>query len=142
MTQTPSSALEHLYLNESKALADAMNEKYGSYIAGRQFSISAHETDGALYVTTLLKNNDESFYYPVSTRIDYKAEELERFEAFAFLVDYIDVYFEEYLSEDGELFLPIDWTAHRYDAVDFQIKGQVLNHKMEKMAGALLGEMT
>ena len=118
-----------------------MTANYAPYLQGRSFAIVAMECEGALYVTTLLSNSDESFYYPVDTRIDYKAEEMSRYDAFIFLVDYLDLYFEEYLTEDDDLLLTIDWTFHQYDAVDFQMKGQIINKKMEKMADELLGSM-
>ena len=138
MTNDGKKPVSRVFPEEGDLLAEAMNGKYAAFLAGRCFAITAEEIDGALHVTTLLRNSDESFYYPVATRIDYKAEELSLHQAFMFLVDYIDSYFEEYLTEDDDLFLPIDWTHHQYEATDFQIKGQILNKKAEDLADKLL----
>ena len=62
-------------------------------------------------------------------------------EAALFLIDYIDTYFEEFLlEEDEELYLPIDWAKHTYEAVEFEVKGQIKNEKLEDMADDLLRE--
>ena len=138
MTTPPTKNQKNLYKEECEMLASVMNTKHAAFLSGRSFSLSAFELEGALYATALLSNGDQTFYYPVETRIDYNAEEMGTREAFMFLVDYMDSYFEEHLTESDELMLPIDWTNHQYDAIDFQIRGQIFNKKIEDMALALL----
>jgi hypothetical protein len=124
--------------DELKELAKAMNTKYKSVLDGRLFSLEAEHKDDGVYVTVLLKNKDSSFYYPVEARVKYKHEELGVSEAALFLIDYIDTYFEEFLVSQ-EIYLPIDWADYEYEAVDFQIKGQILNKKLDQLADELLG---
>ncbi|MBF0443246.1 MAG: hypothetical protein HQK54_15160 [Oligoflexales bacterium] len=120
-------------------LSEQMNKKYIAYLTdGKSFKIDARLEDNGVFVTTLLKNPDDSFYYPVEARVDFRKEGLTPYEAGLFLIDYIDIYFEEYLTETDILTLPIDWTLHSYDAVDFHIKGQILNLKLERMADELI----
>ncbi len=124
---------------ECRALAEAMEKKYAVAIGQRRFSITASQSDEAVEVQVLLASGDESFYYPVEARIKHGAEDLTAGRAAVFLIDYIDLYFEEFLmEEDEELFLPIDWANHEWDTVNFQIRGQILNRKAEALADALL----
>jgi hypothetical protein len=125
---------------ECQVLAEQMNRKYQYALEGRSFKIAATTEKDAVFVTVTLANVDESFVYPVDARVHYKSEDLTARRAALFLIDYIDVYFEEFLQEDGELYLPIDWAEHEYDTVKFQIKGQIHNMKLEKWADQLLGE--
>lgn len=117
-----------------------MGEKYAHYLDGRSFHVAAEHQGDSVYVTVTLKNDEESFFYPVEARIKHEAEDMKPSEAALFLIDYIDAYFEEYLTENEDLFIPIDWTAHQYLASNFQIRGQVRNLKIERMADDLLSK--
>lgn len=125
--------------SECSALAEVMNRKYGAFLRdGYSFSLSTRLEDNIVHVKVLLVNGDCSFYYPVEARIDCVENELESRKAALFLMDYIDVYFEEYLTESDNILLPIDWTDHEYEANYFQIKGQIFNKKVDQMADELL----
>jgi hypothetical protein len=50
------------------------------------------------------------------------------------LIDYIDSYFEEFFRENGEVLLPIDWAPFDWEGVPIQLKGQIFNLEVEKMA--------
>lgn len=121
-------------------LADLLNRKYENYLLGKLFSVDSFYVakEQGVYVQVTLANKDQSFYYPVEARLDTDAEELTAKDAGFFLVDYIDTYFEEYLMEEEDLFLTIDWSPQEYDAVKFQMRGQIRNLKLEKMADDLL----
>lgn len=124
--------------DELKELSHAMDTKYKSALDGRSFSMETEQKDDGVYVKVLLKNQDSSFYYPVEARVKYKHEELGISEAALFLIDYIDTYFEEFLVSQ-EIYLPIDWADYEYEAINFQVKGQIFNKKLDQMADELLG---
>jgi len=128
-------APEFVTNEECRELAEAMMKKYRMAVKDRSFSVKASLKDRAVYVTVLLANPEQTYYYPVEARILYGPEEKKPREAALFLIDYIDTYFEEYLyEEDEDLFLTIDWSDHEYEAVNFQMKGQILNKKLEALA--------
>lgn len=122
-------------------LADLLNRKYENYLLGKLFTVTSHfiPSEQGVYVQVVLANSDQSFYYPVEARVAIDDEELTKKDAAFFLVDYIDTYFEEYLMEEEDLFLTIDWSPQEYDAVAFQMRGQIRNLKLEKMADEWLG---
>ncbi|MCX6130978.1 MAG: hypothetical protein NTX25_18210 [Proteobacteria bacterium] len=138
---TEDKAAEFLTSEDCLAMALAMESKYKLAIKDRKFSIEATVKGRAVFVTVTLAKPDKSYVYPVEARILYEKEEMSRGEGAIFLIDYIDTYFEEFLyEEDEQLYLPIDWADHQYEAVDFQIRGQIRNKLLEDMADQLLNE--
>lgn len=132
---TLENAPEFVTNEECQELAETMMKKYRIALKDRSFSIRSSLQGKGVYVTVLLANPEQTYYYPVEGRVMYAEEEMTPRDAALFLIDYIDTYFEEYLlEEDEDLFLPIDWTDHEYEAVDFQMKGQILNRKLESLA--------
>lgn len=134
--------MEFVTNEDCQELAETMVKKYRIAMKDRTFSIRASVQGKGTYVTVLLANADQSYYYPVEGRLMHEAEEMEPTEAALFLIDYIDNYFEEYLyEEDEQIYLPIDWTDHEYEATNFQIRGQIVNKKLENMADEWLNKV-
>lgn len=134
--------MEFVTNEDCQELAETMVKKYRIAMKDRTFSIRASVQGKGTYVTVLLANADQSYYYPVEGRLMHGAEEMEPTEAALFLIDYIDNYFEEYLyEEDEQIYLPIDWTDHEYEATNFQIRGQIVNKKLENMADEWLNKV-
>ncbi|RYZ48515.1 MAG: hypothetical protein EOP07_25685 [Proteobacteria bacterium] len=100
---------EFITNEECVELAETMVKKYRIAMKDRTFSIAASVKDKGVYVTVLLSNPSQTYYYPVEGRLMYGPEEMTPIEAALFLIDYIDTYFEEYLyEEDEQIYLPID----------------------------------
>jgi hypothetical protein len=130
---------EFLTQDDCETLARSMESKYAISLKGRTFRIEAEVKGRDVFVKVILANADRSYYYPVEARVLYEKEELQHGEAALFLIDYIDAYFDEYLiQENEEIYLPIDWADFQYEAIDFQMRGQILNLKLEEMAEQLL----
>ena len=132
--------LKLLNKEEYEILASAMDDKYQIYLDERRFEIEAKEEAEGVRVVTTLSNKDESYYYPVNARMMHKSENLAPRKAVLFLINYIDSYFEDYLTELESTYLPIDWTDMEYEGTSFQIKGQVINKKVELLADELLAK--
>jgi len=123
---------------ELDELASLMTQKHTASTEGRRFSIALDQQDTVTQVTVSLANDDETFVYPVEGRLHTEDEEMTSRQAALFLCDYIDLYFEDYFDGDENLFLPIDWSDYEYEAVRFQLRGQVVNRKAELLADSLL----
>lgn len=115
-------------------LAEQMNKKHHAFLDDKTFSIKAMLDGDGVYVCVTLTSPDESFVYPVEARLNCKEEEILPRKAALLLIDYADLYFEDFFAEGQELYLPIDWSGHEYDAVNFELKGQIKNLKVERMA--------
>ena len=123
-----------LTLEECDELIKLMYSKYSMLLNGRIIEITNEIHGDGVGVKVILRNPDNTFYYPIEGRILHKEQEMNMRDAALFLVDYITLYLDEYLGEDENLFIPIDWTPYQWDAVDFQLKGQVLNLMIESLA--------
>ncbi len=123
---------------EIKDLARIMTIKYSSQLGDRQFDIAAKVDQAAAYATTTLQNGDRSFVYPVEGRMAHKEQNISPQEALFLLVDYIDHYFTEYFQTGENVYIPLDWSTYHYENLDLQLRGQVLNHRVEELAEQLL----
>ncbi|MEI6079555.1 MAG: hypothetical protein WCQ53_02825 [bacterium] len=98
-----------------------------------------HYEDDVCYLELILKNHDESFYYPVETTISLKDHPiLAPDDARLVLLDFIGAYFEDYFGTDRESLIPIDWAPFKMGDLTIYARGQVLNKKLEKMAEDIL----
>jgi hypothetical protein len=112
------------------------NIKYGSYLKDRRFYVRSAASQDTLGVTALLKNQDDSFYYPVTARMEMGT--IPPDEGCALLLDFLDSYFESYFHEDEDIYLTLDWTPYSWEGVSLEAKGQIQNLKLERMADAIL----
>ncbi|MFK7828111.1 MAG: hypothetical protein AB8G05_28435 [Oligoflexales bacterium] len=136
-SQKPNSPLS---LEERIELERIMNIKYASKLNGRLFVITSHQDKASSFIKITLLNSDESFYYPVEGRVEHKSQNLSAKEASLLLIDYIDSYFDEYLREDENVFVPIDWNEFTYEGITLSLKGQILDLKSQSIADKILTE--
>ncbi len=101
--------------------------------------IEGYYNDNSCFATFTIKNEDESFYYPVETVVSVIDNSgLSDKDARIALLDFALEYFEEYFLNDGELLLTIDWSPFNIGEIKMYAKGHVLNKKLEKMADEIL----
>jgi len=127
-----------LTLEEIQKVEKSLNTKFASWLKDRNFQVSATADENSAEVNVTLKNHNESFCYPIESRIMHKEQNVSKKESVMFLVDYIESYFDEYFREEERVYLPIDWMAYDCEGISFQIKGQVLNVCLDNLADRLL----
>jgi len=123
---------------EISNLEKIMNLKYASFLKSRKFSIKHSLGESSCLVEILLKNDDESFWYPIEAKMELLESDLKDREASLLLLDYIDSFFGSYFQEDENIFVPIDWSSRVFEGETIYIKGQKLNLKVEKRAAEFL----
>lgn len=124
---------------ELRSLAQRLNASFHDARGERWFVLDAGEHDGDTWVQVLLRNDTNSFHYPVEARIAASPTKTRRVQAF-FLLAFLDTYWEEFFEEDENVYIPIDWTAYEYQEEKFYLRGQILNLMAENMADRLLAE--
>ena len=124
--------------SECADLARLLDRKFAGLRGARYFGVEFSKDGQGVYAKVTLRNDSSSYFYPVEARIAFADTDLGERAAGMFLLDYISEYFAEYFREDGDCYLPIDWTEYQWDGVAFQVKGQILNLELEKMADELL----
>lgn len=128
---------------EANGIATVLQKKYAAFATDRSFSCESWSDNQTVYLTITLKNNDASFFYPVEGRIAWRDEGLNTANATSLLLDLMDNYFQEFLINDGEVYLPIDWQDYDFENHTMQLRGQVKNLKLETMADDILaGQIT
>ena len=122
-----------------KDLETIMNTRYAAHLGLRRFHMETRIEKDAGFASVTLRDGEGDFHYPVEARMALvKDSELTPFEALSLLVDYIDLYFEEYFREDENTFLPIDWSTYSFEGYELQMKGQVMNQRLESMGDSLM----
>lgn len=138
MQQDIASKKPWLSEEDCKSLATAMNKKFSPFMRDRFFELQSKGDAGVVEVTATLRNQDGSFFYPVEGRLNSRDQGIKPDEAAGLLVDTIDQYYQEYLLNGGEVYLPIDWADYESDGIQMQLRGQIRNLVLEKMADDLL----
>lgn len=131
---------EFLSTDDLSELSSVMERKYAAHLSQRRFEVIANKDATGVYAKVTLKNKSGSYFYPVEGRLAHLDHDMTAKEAVLFLLEYIDAYFAEYFREGGEVYLPIDWADYEYDGVPMQLKGQILNLEVEKMADEWLAK--
>jgi hypothetical protein len=124
--------------SECRELSAILNKKYSARAKARFFLMEFNCDAFAAYVKVTLRNSSGSFFYPVEGRIDFGRYDMSRRDAGLVIADFIDCYFEEFFKENGECYLPIDWTDYQYEEVNLQVRGQILNLAIEQFADDIL----
>ncbi|MEI6093054.1 MAG: hypothetical protein WCQ47_05150 [bacterium] len=111
---------------------DKLNKDENIYFEG-------YYEDEVCYLTLILKNSDESFYYPFETSLSLKDNpDISAEEARLSLMDFIGTYFDDYFTENRDAFVLIDWTSYKVEDLNIYARGQVINKKLENMADDIL----
>lgn len=123
---------------QSKILASMLDRKYGSYLASRYFDVETRTENQVLTLKVTLRDAKGLFVYPVEARIALDEQDLSLSEARDLLLDYVDAYFDEFLSNGEDTYLTLDWSNYECDGYDLQMRGQILNSHLENMADQLI----
>lgn len=123
---------------QSKILATMLDRKYSSYLAARYFDIESRADNQVVMIKVTLRDAKGKFFYPVEARINLDDQDLSISEARDLLLDYVDAYFDEFLSNGEETLLTIDWSNYECDGYDIQLRGQILNSHLESIADEMI----
>ena len=129
-------------LNEEEvsSLEKILNIKYSSKREKRFFAIKTVGNSKVVEAKIILEDKKQTYYYPVVGRAFLDETTPSRKEACYLILDYIDIYFDEFFKGDEQVFIPIDWQEHNFEGMVFEIKGQVRNLYQERMADNLMDQ--
>ena len=130
---------EQALAEKNQEVANLFEKKYGAWLGQRFFEVASATQSAVVTVNVTLRNADKSFFYPIEGRIQFEDQDMKADDARNFLLDYIDAYIEEFLSGGEETYLPIDWANYDCEGFELQLRGQILNIKLEELADQLLG---
>lgn len=124
---------------EATQIVAMLHDRFRSRLGDRQFVVTANRDDRFVYFTATLSNADQSFFYPVEVRTRLVARDMvEVRRSLDALVFFACEYWDEFLADEGDVFLPIDWASYEVDGTALEARGQIRNLKLERAADAWL----
>jgi hypothetical protein len=120
-----------------------LNTKYRSMLLNERFVVESGYDAQQIQLKVTLERIDGTVYYPIEllhiredegahNQTNVTADELA-----SLMLDYIDVYWQEYLSDGRDVFVPLAWDKHTCEGVEFYIRGFVRNRSLEQQADEL-----
>jgi hypothetical protein len=126
---------------ESKKISALMNMKYKTLLDKEQFQVESGFDEQQVQIKVTLESNDKSVFYPIELIhvIENREEQPPQTadEIASLMLDYIDVYWQEYLNDGRDVFVPLAWGKHVCEGVEFFIRGFVRNRSLEEQADEL-----
>jgi hypothetical protein len=129
-------SVEHTGKNQ--VVAQLLERKYGAWLGQRYIEVESHSDGSVLTIKITLRNRDKSYVYPIEGRMVFADQDLTVDEARDFLLDFMDAYIQEFLSGGEETYLTIDWSNYDCDGIELQLRGQILNVKLEELADQMI----
>ena len=126
---------------ETKKISALLNMKYRALLDNEQFQVESGCDDNQVQIKVTLERGDKSVFYPIELIHVYESREdqnqISPDELAALMLDYIDVYWQEYLNDGRDVFVPLAWGKHTCEGIDFFIRGFVRNRSLEEQADEL-----
>ncbi|MFZ9519153.1 MAG: hypothetical protein ACO3A4_01625 [Silvanigrellaceae bacterium] len=120
-----------------------LNTKYGSLLENERFIVESGYDARQVQIKVTLERTDKSVFYPIEL-LHVREDGDEQGQAVpsadelaSLMLDYIDVYWQEYLSEGRDVFVTLAWDKHTCEGVDFYIRGFIRNRSLEQQADEL-----
>jgi hypothetical protein len=114
-------------------------ERHGAALRGERFELDATREDGDVVVRLTLRSDDRTHVYAMEAvvlRDKYPA--LLESQATDLALDFLDWYVGEYLREERDAFLPLDWKPHQFGDLEVMARGEVRNEFLDDAADAWL----
>jgi len=127
--------------SETRKISALMNLKYKTLLENEKFSVESGFNEQQVQIKVTLERDDKSVFYPIElihVVENHDEQGMPGVEEIASLMlDYIDVYWQEYLHEGRDVFVPLAWSKHECEGVPFFIRGFVRNRTLEEQADEL-----
>lgn len=124
-------------------ISTLLNTKYRSVLDNERFIVESGYDANQVQIKVTLERLDCSVFYPIELlHIREEGEETGQGqptneELASLMLDYIDVYWQEYLSDGRDVFVPLSWDKHTCEGIEFYIRGFVRNRSLEEQADEL-----
>jgi hypothetical protein len=122
----------------TRALA-LLDERHGSSLRNERFELDAVREDGDVIVRLVLRSDDRTHVYTMeATILREKYPALSESQAVDLSLDFLDWYVGEYLREERDVFLPLDWSPHQLGDLEVMARGELRNEFLDDAADAWL----
>ena len=128
------------------SICSLMIRKYISFLRSETFEMEVQRTDDWIQVRQTLSALDNSsscvveVVFPFEEGSGADNDQIVACEMVDLVVDYLDNYWKEYLTDDRDTFLSLDWSSHTWEGKSFYIRGSQHNVALERMADDFLAK--
>lgn len=124
---------------ETDKLCSYLHKKYSAFLVSEHFLIESGYNTERVQIKYTLEKLDGTICYPIEcVYLRDPESEITPAQAASVLLDYLDVYFNDYLNEERSVYIPLGWSKHSLEGLDFYLRGFVRNMALEKAADELL----
>lgn len=125
---------------EAQRIAQLLMQRHAAHLADDEWlEVEGYRSKEEVYTCMILRNEDESLFYPVECRMDLTRNPVAGpIAAQDVLLDFQDQYFEQFFQENRDLYLTIDWSDLEFAQYTIQAKGQILNKKLDDLTDQFL----
>ena len=118
-----------------------LNKKHLIYLENESFEVESGVFEDQIQIRVSLIKNDRSIYYPIECIFMKEHTEESKDVNIAFkMLEYLDIYWAHYFSEERNIFVPLDWSKHEFEGISFYIRGFVRNLNLETSANDFLSK--
>lgn len=115
-----------------------LEKKYAAYLNDEVFVLEAGSTATQVQLRLTLAKRDGSYSYPIECVLPRSPQDdVSPDDAGIILLDYLDVYWNEFLTEGRDTWVTIDWSEHHSQGLTFYLRGFPRNLAAEQEAEAL-----
>lgn len=116
-----------------------LHDRHKAALRDETFTLEAVREHGDVLVTLTLAKRDQTQVYTMQAVISRdKYSALSEEQALDLTIDFLDWYVGEYLREDRDVFLPLDWKMHVFGDLEVMARGEVRNAFLDDAADAWL----
>lgn len=117
-----------------------LNKRHSVYLENESFEIESGSSHNQVQISVSLKKNDNTACYPIECVFIKETGDVKESEIAMKMIDYLDIYWTNYFSEERNVFIPLDWSKHDFEGIMFYIRGFIRKPQLETYANNLLLE--
>ncbi len=114
-------------------------ERHGAALHNERFELDARREDGDVIVRLVLRSDNRTQVYTMEAVVlREKYPGLSESQAVDISLDFLDWYVGEYLREERDAFLPLDFKPHVLGDIELMARGELRNEFLDDAADAWL----
>jgi hypothetical protein len=118
-----------------------LNKKHMIYLENEHFEIESSFDQNQVQLCISLTKKDMSKSYPIECVFIKETNQSYQNSSIALtMLDYLDIYWTNYFSEERTVFVPLDWSKHEFEGLNFYIRGFIRNLDLETNANEFLSK--
>lgn len=124
---------------EKHQLLQLLNERHGKWLRDEAFEVSARTMQNMVVAKLILRRRDRTSVYEMEAAVDSDDPRVRsKREAIDLALDFLDWYLGEYLGQQRQVLLPLDFKPHRFGEFEVLARGDIHNEVLDDLADAWL----